>query len=607
MSAPDNHSHVVLRAAAKLLESGRAREAAELCRRVATDAPAFADAHQLLGIALRRLGELEAADRAMSRSIELAPDRADFLTNRANLLRALAKPAEAEESYRAAIHRDTQFRPARSGLLRLLNDREDPRAETEAVAMLAVDPADADLWHELGVARRILGRFAEAEAAYRRAIETRPAYAVAWHNLGALLSQQRRPQEALIAFDRARALGAKGVSLNYNRARALHDLDRFDECEAELLDAIALTPGHTDSLVMLARVRFARGDTQYAREFELALEADPINAPLRVAFAAVLRDAGDSDRARVVIEEGLQRCDSDASLQIALAATLQESGDGDTAYRALEQVEEGHRSRISYQHLAMSTLLSAGRPQEALALARCRRSQAPFDQIAIAHEAVAARVLADAAYEVLYDYDNFVQVFDLPPPPGWTSIGQFNEQLDVVLTDLHRLQAHPLGQSLRNGTQTTRSLLTQSHPVIRAFLGSLQAPIAQYRERLPRRIESHPLLARNVGAASLVGCWSVRLVRGGFHVNHVHPEGWLSSAYYVKVPSESIDTSKRAGWLKFGEPRFAVPGTPAERFVQPKSGRLVLFPSYMWHGTTPLESDEVRLSIAFDVITTPVR
>ncbi|MBB6094588.1 Flp pilus assembly protein TadD [Povalibacter uvarum] len=603
MSAPDNHSHA-LRAAAKLLESGRAHEAAELCRRVATDAPAFADAHQMLGVALRRLGELDAADRAMLRSIELAPDRADFLTNRANLLRALARHAEAEENYRAAIHRDTQFRPARSGLLRLLNDKEDPRAETEAVAMLAVDPSDADLWHELGVALRIRGRLAEAEAAYRRAIEMRPAYAVAWHNLGALLSQQRRPEEALAAFDRARALGAKGAALHYNRARALHDLDRFDECEAELLDAISSAPGHTDSLVMLARVRFARGDAQYARSFEIAIAADPANASLRTAFAAVLRDAGDSDRARVVIEEGLRRDDSDASLRIALAATLQESGDGDAASRMLEQVEQRQRSRISYQHLAISTLLSASRPQEALALARHRRSQAPFDQIAIAHEAVAARVLGDAAYEVLYDYDSFVQVFDLPSPPGWTSIEQFNEQLHDALTDLHRLQAHPLGQSLRNGTQTTRSLLAQSHPVIRAFLDSLPAPIAQYRERLPRRIEAHPLLARNIGTASLVGCWSVRLARGGFHVNHVHPEGWLSSAYYVTVPAESIDTSKRAGWLKFGEPRFAVPGITAERFVQPKSGRLVLFPSYMWHGTTPLEADEVRLSIAFDLITT---
>ena len=36
------------------------------------------------------------------------------------------------------------------------------------------------------------------------------------------------------------------------------------------------------------------------------------------------------------------------------------------------------------------------------------------------------------------------------------------------------------------------------------------------------------------------------------------------------------------------------------RMVQPLPGRLVLFPSYLWHGTVPFEGGE-RLTIAFDV------
>jgi len=38
------------------------------------------------------------------------------------------------------------------------------------------------------------------------------------------------------------------------------------------------------------------------------------------------------------------------------------------------------------------------------------------------------------------------------------------------------------------------------------------------------------------------------------------------------------------------------------RAVQPVPGRLVLFPSYMWHGTVPLRAPSPRTTIAFDVV-----
>ena len=59
----------------------------------------------------------------------------------------------------------------------------------------------------------------------------------------------------------------------------------------------------------------------------------------------------------------------------------------------------------------------------------------------------------------------------------------------------------------------------------------------------------------------------------------------------------------REGWLRLGQPPFrTVPELPAERFVRPRPGRLVLFPSYMWHGTVPFGTEERRMTIAFDLI-----
>jgi uncharacterized protein (TIGR02466 family) len=170
-----------------------------------------------------------------------------------------------------------------------------------------------------------------------------------------------------------------------------------------------------------------------------------------------------------------------------------------------------------------------------------------------------------------------------------------------VIEARHAQRHHPLDQSLRFGTQTSRGLLDDDEPLVVAFRRALEGPIADYQAAIGRDA-SHPLLARNVAPARLVGCWSIRLRRGGHHVNHIHPEGWISSAYYLAVPPEVEDPVARSGWIKFGEPRFPMPGGDPLRFVQPRVGRLVLFPSYLWHGTTPISGGEPRMTIAFDAV-----
>jgi hypothetical protein len=99
------------------------------------------------------------------------------------------------------------------------------------------------------------------------------------------------------------------------------------------------------------------------------------------------------------------------------------------------------------------------------------------------------------------------------------------------------------------------------------------------------------------------GCWSVRLVQGGSHVNHIHPEGWISSAFYVVVPpSVRPESNSQGGWITFGAPYFPIEGLSPERSVCPKPGRLVLFPSYMWHGVNPFPDEAERISVAFDLV-----
>ena len=113
--------------------------------------------------------------------------------------------------------------------------------------------------------------------------------------------------------------------------------------------------------------------------------------------------------------------------------------------------------------------------------------------------------------------------------------------------------------------------------------------------------DRHPFLSRLTGKVLNAGSWSSRLHDRGFHANHVHPAGWISSAYYVALPDAV--TREKEGWLKFGEPPAEMKlDAHVRHFVEPKQGRLVLFPSYMWHGTVPFTSSQSRTTVAFDVL-----
>ena len=479
-------------------------------------------------------------------------------------------------------------------------------AEAEAAcrhALAATNGRSPEAWTALGVVLREQGRMADSEAAYGQALKVAPRHIPAHHNLGALLSHLERAEEALAALDRAQSLGLKAPELYINRGRALAQLYRYEEAERSYTQAVTLQPRNVMAQSNLAQLRYKMGDPAFGRDFVAAARAHPQDVALQFNYAQLLERSGDLQGAEVALRELIKTAGPIPEVRSALAFVLQLSG------RLPEAESEALQAAASRPHdpKLSSTLvvieLALGKPDAALPLIRRQRQRQPDEQRWIAYEAVVARMMQDPLYRQWYDYERVVRVYDLEAPPGWGSIAELNEALIGALHERHRLASHPLDQSLRNGSQTSRSLLTERNAAIQALVTAFAAPIASYRAALGTRAD-HPLSARNRGSAAAVlsGCWSVELRRDGFHVNHIHPEGWLSSAYYVSVPDEVRDPNLKSGWIKFGEPRFPAPGVDAEHFVQPRAGRLVLFPSYMWHGTNAIRGDQPRLTVAFDAV-----
>ena len=92
---------------------------------------------------------------------------------------------------------------------------------------------------------------------------------------------------------------------------------------------------------------------------------------------------------------------------------------------------------------------------------------------------------------------------------------------------------------------------------------------------------------------------------GGYNAPHTHPGAHWSGVYYVSQPDVESGTS---GMIEFLDPRTDLPHwrllkAPAfsmKKKFRPEVGEMVLFPSYLVHWVYPNETDEERVSIAFN-------
>ena len=96
--------------------------------------------------------------------------------------------------------------------------------------------------------------------------------------------------------------------------------------------------------------------------------------------------------------------------------------------------------------------------------------------------------------------------------------------------------------------------------------------------------------------------WYNKLLKHGHQQSHIHPGGWLSGCFYLKMPKP---LKKGEGAISFGLHGYDYPivnsNIPNYQYF-PIEGDLILFPSSLFHKTLPFSSNDERHVIAFDTI-----
>ncbi|HTP60711.1 MAG TPA: TIGR02466 family protein [Burkholderiales bacterium] len=169
------------------------------------------------------------------------------------------------------------------------------------------------------------------------------------------------------------------------------------------------------------------------------------------------------------------------------------------------------------------------------------------------------------------------------------------------------LAAHIAEQEAREADYTARyqeqNFFSSENPAVRWLEKQINQTALSFL--------SHAGIERKLSWTLFAWCSTNRY--GDHHAPHTHPRSYLSGTYYVRVPPApaSVDDPRaRPACISFYDPRTGAnmitvgsePDARAAHTVHPSAGTLLMWPSPVQHYVHPNLSEELRVSISFNLI-----
>jgi tetratricopeptide (TPR) repeat protein len=395
------------------------------------------------------------------------------------------------------------------------------------------------------------------------------------------------------------------VAHQYQLALLCIDSREYEQAAELLSQCIKLSPNFIDAHETLNKMHWEQNSHKsFLISYESSFNITPDDLNLHYSFIAMCLMAKQYDRASAgLLIAKKYGCRSHQFIHIEGIICLNQ-GDIEKAAAFFDLALAENPNNVRYIIDKANIYIRLSRIEKASnLLQRCLQKE-PFNQEALGYLDICWRLQNNKKSIWLNNYQSFIHTKKLETPDGYTSFESFWDELKATIMDLHGSKNQPLDQSVQNGTQTSGQLLARPISVIQGYKGVLHKRVNEYLETLPVD-PSHPFLARNSKNFYFSGSWSVKLGNNGYHSNHIHPLGWLSSCTYITVPSKikKEDTNKN-GWLKFGQSSLDTENkAKIELEICPEEGLCVLFPAYFWHGTNPLTllKHEARLTALSDI------
>ena len=377
-------------------QSGRLSEARKAYLSVLNKDPANADALNLLGMIADIQGNAADALVYFDRALATAPKLPAVHFNRANVLSALGRVAEADAGYRRAIELKTDYAEARLNQGALWHKNGDIEKATAIFRELAQSsPRDFRGYFNLGQCLFEGGQFTEAQSALSTCLNINPAHDDALAVMASIAAQFGRYKDAVSLLKSAIKIGPKIASRFSNLGNWLVQLRLHEEALVAHAIAHELDPDSFEVLFNFGTAFLASHDYSKAeKHLRTAIKRDPKNVMAFINLGETLKKLDQIEEALEVFEKGLAICSEEAG-KIALSANKSsalsglgdkklKSDDLDGAVSLYEQAIAAapshpindENTEIFRTNMAVS-LLAAGRYAEAWPFFRSRYLKKP--------------------------------------------------------------------------------------------------------------------------------------------------------------------------------------------------------------------------------------
>ncbi|APD93423.1 hypothetical protein BM523_05010 [Alteromonas mediterranea] len=553
---------------------------------------------QLFSGSLRQVQRVKDAERYLEKGLKKFKNHPELLNSLGNLYFAtervqLAISTLQKASLLAPKNVDLHYNLGRA----LVANEELHRAKGEIEKVLSLAPSHV---HAKLVLADILSKqlkYEDAISIFEDILRLVPNNLLALNNIANLYRKLEDYEQALVYFENALLLDNENPTVLRNYAAVLALANKRREAHDIYLRAVGVAPH--DWLVQqeFAKYLWEEDAEEPFAHINKYLKQNPHDDDFRFRYIQLLIQADEYESANSQIK--LLSTDSLNLHAVAplKARVLRELGEYESSIAAVSNISNPSNGIALLSERGYS-LLCLGRTKEALDCFNKLVKKEPLNQGWWTMLSTCWSMAGEEArYKWLCDYEKLVYVNTIKHSQLDTH--NFNNKLQDVLLERHKNQRHPIGQSLKNGTQTYEDLFLSSSSLIEELSKEILVQASAFIKDL-KTDKAHPFYSRLSDKLKYIGSWSVRLRNGGFHKSHYHPEGWLSGVYYVDVP-KAVDTAGQ-GWLMFGRADIANQCFEGDYAVKPKNGTLVLFPSYMWHGTNAFSTNEHRLTVAFDIV-----
>ncbi len=414
---------------------GDRTSAAEVYTAALDHAPGDVELLIALGNVLRELDRHRAARTQYMRAIDSDARRADAFLGLGLSAESLNRRAESRQAFRNALRLDPENAVALAGLARVrpperrrptptpstliaearsaLNQGDHTTAIDRFRRALSIDAQNGSAWNDLGLAHAAIGetadarhafesaerlnptpqaiynlgrldveagRYENAMAAYKTALERDSAFKAAALNLSALQIQTGHAPSAVLTLKRALAEAPDRGDLRLALANAYLYIQETESARSAYEMAAEDPLQRSAAILGLGNIALSAGDTAAALEhYHEAVREDPKSADPHVNIGSILASQGQFEAAIEAYGVGLEKAPRDLTIYLNLATLYYQAEQYEAALDHLAALLKQSSGVLDAQRLVGHIALATGDPALAIEAYRIALSLSPSD------------------------------------------------------------------------------------------------------------------------------------------------------------------------------------------------------------------------------------